>query len=580
MKYRQRNTCSGLSALLLVSGVLAGCASHAPKQELPLAEQPPLSISPASPAVEEPAASKQGEIEIVSVAAAPVQAESAPRSSVPVARETASDDDSADILLSAPGAETSAEIGASAEFWQRVRAGFALPDRENPGVETDRQWFLSHQDYLQRTLERARPYLFYIVEEVQIRGMPTDIALLPIIESAFQPFAYSHGRAAGIWQFIPGTGRLYGLKQNWWYDGRRDVYASTQAALNLLQALHTQFDGDWLLALAAYNSGAGTVSRAIKKNQQLGKPTDFWSLDLPKETRGYVPRLLAITDVIDQADEYGISLLDIPNEPYFAVVDVASQIDLAVAAELAGLETDDLYRLNPGFNRWATDPEGPHQLLVPLANAQGFSEALEQLPEEQRVKWVRHKIEAGENLNTIAKKYHTSTALVAEVNDLRSHALRAGNYLLIPAAKKELANYSLTADRRLASLQNQKRDGHKTSYVVQAGDTFWSIARQFNVAVKQLASWNGMAPRDTLKANQKLVVWTKARPLAAKAANGITQKIRYVVRRGDSLAAIAGKFQVTIKDLIRWNGLSSRKHLQPGQQLTLFVDVIKQSGNG
>ncbi len=579
MKYLRRSTCSGLSALLLVSGVLAGCASHAPKQELQITEQP-LSRSPASSATEAPAAAEQDEIKTALAPAAPVATESPTHSSAKVASETESGEDSSERLLSASEAETTSEIDASSDLWQRIRAGFALPDRENPGVETDRQWFLGHQDYLQRTLERARPYLFYIVEEVQIRGMPTDLALLPIIESAFQPFAYSHGRAAGIWQFIPGTGRLYGLKQNWWYDGRRDIYASTQAALNLLQALHKQFGGDWLLALAAYNSGAGTVSRAIKKNQQLGKPTDFWSLDLPRETRGYVPRLLAITDVVDKAEDYGVSLLDVPNEPYFAVVDVSTQIDLAVAAELAGLETDDLYRLNPGFNRWATDPEGPHQLLVPLANAQGFSEALEQLPEDQRVKWVRHKIEAGENLNTIAKKYHTSTALVAEVNDLRTHALRAGNYLLIPAAKKELANYSLTADRRLASLQNQERDGHKTSYVVRAGDTFWSIARQFNVAVKQLASWNGMAPRDTLKANQKLVVWTKSQPLAAKAANGITQKIRYVVRRGDSLAAIAGKFQVTIKDLIRWNGLSNRKHLQPGQQLTLFIDVIKQSGNG
>ncbi|MEW5756066.1 MAG: LysM peptidoglycan-binding domain-containing protein [Pseudomonadota bacterium] len=575
MKNKGINAHVGLAALLVACLDLTGCAAPAAKQEFQASDQP-VSLESTS---ETPAASSQDDAVIVRTSAEPVAPESAP-TDAQAGNEPESWTNASDSLPSDSQVATQPESESSSNLWQRLRAGFALPDRDHPGVESDRQWFLGHQDYIQRTLERARPYLFYIVEEVQIRGMPMDIALLPIVESAFQPFAYSHGRAAGIWQFIPGTGRLYGLKQNWWYDGRRDVYASTQSALNLLQDLQKQFNGDWLLALAAYNSGAGTVSRAIKKNQQLGKPTDYWSLDLPKETRGYVPKLLAITDVVDKADEYGISLLDIPNEPYFAVVDVASQIDLGVAAELAGIETDDMYRLNPGFNRWATDPEGPHHLLVPLASAQGFSEALAQLPEDQRVKWVRHKVESGETLNTIAKKYHTSTALVAEVNDLRSHALRAGNYLLIPAAKKELANYSLTADRRLASLQNQRREGHKTSYLVKAGDTFWSIARQFNVGVKQLASWNGMAPRDTLKANQRLVVWSKNRPMANLAANGNTQKIRYVVRRGDSLAAIADKFKVTIKDLARWNGLNSKKHLKPGQRLTLFIDVIKQSGNG
>ena len=474
-----------------------------------------------------------------------------------------------------------------ADLWDRLRRGFDLPHELHPRIDAELKWYARHQRYLERVSERARRYLYLIVEEVEKRGMPSEIALLPVVESAFQPFAYSHGRAAGIWQFIPSTGRLYGLKQNWWYDGRRDILASTRAALTLLQRLHRQFDGDWLLALAAYNSGQGTVQKAIRKNKRRGKPTDFWSLDLPRETRGYVPRLLALSILVEAPQKYQVRLPSIPNEPYLAQVEVDGQIDLALAADLAGISIDELYLLNPGFNRWATDPEGPHALLVPVDKAETFRARLRELPPQQRVSWKRHRIRPGESLLQIAKRYNTTVELIKDVNAIRGNLIRAGKNLIIPVSTRHLSNYTLSAEQRLSKLQNTRRSGRKAvKYRVRRGDTLWDISRSHGVSVRALAKWNGLAPRDTLRPGQTLVIWTRGEnkrraglPRTHLSRRTVTQKVNYRVRRGDSLARISRKFQVELRDLLRWNGLSPKKYLQPGQQLTLYVDVTRQAGN-
>ncbi len=272
------------------------------------------------------------------------------------------------IDISAPVSEPeNITLAPNTDLWQRIRDGYGIPESKPLHTATQKQlnWFIKHPDYIDRVVERARPYLHYIVDQLEQRNMPMEIALLPVVESGFQPFAYSHGRAAGIWQFIPGTGRLYGLKQNWWYDGRRDVIASTGAALDYLEKLYGDF-GDWQLALAAYNSGEGTVGRAIKRNKKAGKATDFWSLDLPRETSAYVPKLIAVAELVKRPAHYNITLSPIDDSPFLAVVDVGSQIDLALAAQLAEISTDEMYQLNPGFNQWATTPDGPHRLVVPL----------------------------------------------------------------------------------------------------------------------------------------------------------------------------------------------------------------------
>ena len=228
-------------------------------------------------------------------------------------------------------------------IWPRVRAGFQLSsDVNQPSLQKHVSWFARHPEYIQRVMSRADPFLYYILEEAEKRNLPTELVLLPIVESAYQPFAYSHGRAAGIWQFIPSTGKLYGLKQNWWYDGRRDIYASTQAALNYLENLNKLFKGDWMLALAAYNSGSGTVQRAVKRNRKLKRATDFWHLKLPKETRAYVPKLLALKEIITNPEKYSVSLRCISDAPGFKQVKTTAQIDLALAAELAEIDLETL----------------------------------------------------------------------------------------------------------------------------------------------------------------------------------------------------------------------------------------------
>jgi membrane-bound lytic murein transglycosylase D len=457
------------------------------------------------------------------------------------------------------------------DLWQRIRSGYAIPNETlHPKTQAQLKWFLKHPDYMNRVVERARPYLHYIVEEVEKRGMPMEVALLPVVESGFQPFAYSHGRAAGLWQFIPGTGKVYGLEQNWWYDGRRDVIESTRAALDYLEKLHNDF-GDWQLALAAYNCGEGTVSRAIKKNKKLGKATDFWSLSLPKETSAYVPKLMAVTHLVNDPSAYDIELDDVVNEPYLTIVETGSQIDLALAARLANITTDEIYHLNPGYNRWATTPEGPHRLVLPIDKADGFKQALAKLPKNERIQWARHKIKAGESLGVIAANYKTTIDTIKQANDLKGNNIRAGHHLLIPVASAKPSEYPKTVSQRLATKQNNN-SGKKTTHIVQKGDTWWDLAAKYKVSVRKLAAWNGKAPADTLSIGQKLVVW-HAKP--SKSSKTV-RTVNYTIRDGDSLWKISQKFKVSVAEVREWNGLSTRTLLKPGQNLTLYVDVTKQ----
>lgn len=468
------------------------------------------------------------------------------------------------------------------DIWQRVamQLEFAVPD--NKRVIAQRNWYARHPEYIKRVTKRAEPFIYHIVHELEKRQMPLDMALLPIVESAFDPFAYSHGRASGMWQIIPGTGKRFGLKQNWWYDGRRDVVASTKAAMDYLEYLHKYFDGDWMHALAAYNSGEGRVSRAIKKNKRKNKPTDFWSLHLPKETRAYVPKMLALVDLMKNADKYGIQWAELPNAPLIEIVDTGSQIDLAFAADLAGMSVDDLHRLNPGYNRWATDPEGPHRLLLPIDKAQVFNESLAKTDKKDRLNWTRHRIKSGESLGLIANRYHTTIKVIQDVNNLKGNNIRAGKFLLIPVSAKELSSYGLSSDQRLAKKQSTSRGSAKYTHTVVNGDTLWDISRTHKVNHRSLAKWNGMAPTDTLRLGQKLVIWKKQSQQTSSAtasnSNAIMRSINYRVRRGDSLARIAQKFSVKIADLKRWNNkLATNKYLQPGDMLKLYVDVTKVS---
>lgn len=470
--------------------------------------------------------------------------------------------------------------------WERLRAGFALPDRNHPRVLADKKWYARHQGYLNRTLERARPFLHYIMQEVERRGMPMELALLPMVESAFQPFAYSHGSAAGIWQFIQATGERYGLKINWWYDGRRDVHASTDAALNYLQDLAEQFDGDWLLALAAYNSGEGKVAREIQRNRRLGKATDYWSLSLPVETRGYVPKLLALTDIVADPARYGVTLLDVPDQPHIAAIEFDSQIDLPLIAELSEIPIEDLYRLNSGLNRWATDPDGPHRLLLPIEKMATVKEKVQALTPEQRVQWKRHIVKPGDTITSIAEHYATNPAVIRQVNRLANDGIYPGHTLIVAANRQTLiAGLNMEGTEPVATATVATPEPEKVEHRVKTGDTLWNIAKRYSVSIKNLLHWNAMALRDVLKKGQRLIIWLGpnsaaaeevARPINAPVPEDVTHRVRYTVRKGDSLQRIAKRFNVDIDKVREWNKhLTKKKRLKPGQVLTLFVDVTQ-----
>ena len=465
-----------------------------------------------------------------------------------------------------------------------IRERFTLEYDDNPRTVAERNWYARHPDYLRRVFNRAQRYMPHIVAELERRQLPMELALLPIVESAYDPFAYSHGRAAGLWQMIPGTARRFGVRQNWWYDGRRDVVDSTRAALDYLEYLYKLQDGDWLNAIASYNSGEGNVLKARKRNRGAGKPEDFWNLKLPRETSMYVPKLLALVDIVQNPEAYGLELPVITDETQFVIAEVGSQLDLALAAELAGVDVDTVYAFNPGYNRWSTDPDGPHRLILPVTAAERFTVALANVPLAERVRWNRHKVRSGQTISEIAELYHTSIASIREANNLRGNTIRAGHHLLIPVATKPLSAYSQSAEARLERKQNRQREGQRIEHVVSRGESFWTISRRYGVGTRQLAAWNGMAPGDTLSTGKKLVVWSQAdkvedrpRTSPTSAYGSTTRKVNYTVRNGDSLYLIARRFRVSINQIARWNGIDVKRILRPGQRLTMYVDVTAQS---
>jgi membrane-bound lytic murein transglycosylase D len=497
--------------------------------------------------------------------------ESAESGTIPITHPV----ETVEVVVEVP--EKIAEAAAEIEFkdvWQRVRSQLRFEFEDNNRIAAQRNWYLKHPNYMQRVAIRAKPFLHLIVEKMEQQNMPLELVLLPIVESAFDPFAYSHGRAAGMWQFIPSTGKRFGMKQTWWYDGRRDVMASTQGAIDYLNYLVNMFDGNWLHALAAYNSGEGRVRRSIRKNKRLGKPTDFWNLDLPRETRAYVPKLLALADILDNSDQYSFEWPKINNIPLTQEVTIGSQLDLALAAEMAGLTVKELHALNPGYNRWATDPNGPYNLLLPIDKVEKFSTELGKTDSSERLNWVRHKVKSGDSLLKLASKYHTNTDIISQVNELKSNMIIAGNYLIIPVALKSLDSYSLSQDQRLAKTQSKKSGEYKLNHTVKSGDTFWDLSREYKVNLRQLAKWNGMAPTDTLRPGKKLVVWVD-NVSKGQRKDAVMRTLTYTVRNGDSLARIAGKFNVKVSDIQKWNQAKLKKYLQPGQKLKIFVDVTR-----
>jgi len=330
--------------------------------------------------------------------------------------------------------------------------------------------------------------------------------------------------------------------------------------------------------VAAYNSGEGRVLSAVRRNRAAGKPTDFWHLKLPRETRAYVPKLIAIGRVVARRYQHDFTLPFVSRDPYFQVVELDGQIDLALAAKMADTSVDEIYRLNPGFNRWATRPEGPHRLAVPVEGYSRMTQALFDTPADQRVQWTRYKIRDGDVLATIAQRHDTTVAVLREANQLKGSSIRAGRHLMIPKASHAATDYSLSVRGR-EQARLSRSDGQR--YVVRNGDSLWTIGRKFGVSSRAIARWNGMAPRDTLRVGRELIIKSNkavATTIAPSGPAGTQRRIAYRVRNGDSLSTISSRFRVTVNQLVSWNKLDRAKYLQPGQNLVMYVDVTRQSG--
>ena len=406
-----------------------------------------------------------------------------------------------------------AQLKPPADLWERIRRGFAMPNLESDLVVDREQWYSTRPDYIQRMTERSSKYLFHVVEELERRGMPTELALLPYIESAFNPQAVSSAKAAGMWQFMPATGNYFELKQNLFRDDRRDVLASTRAALDYLQKLYGMF-GDWQLALAAYNWGEGSVSRAIARNQKLGLGISYSELNMPAETRLYVPKLQAVKNIIANPDLFRTELPLIENHPYFQTVDIAHDIDVALAAKLADVKLEDFKALNPSSHRPVILAAGTPQILLPWDNANIFTRNLEAYSQGQYASWTAWTAPSTMSVSAAAQQVGMSEYDLRSVNNIPPRMLiKAGSALIVPRSATMRDVSEKVADSAQLSLAPEIVN-RKASVKAGKRDTVASIAKRYGVSASNVADWNDVKTTAAFKAGQQIVLFLPVRMTA------------------------------------------------------------------
>ena len=444
------------------------------------------------------------------------------------------------------------------DLWQRMRIGFELNITDLPSIVDDqREWYLNNPSYLTTVFNRSRPFLYHVVEELELANLPLELALLPVVESTYDPLAYSSSHAAGLWQFIPSTGRQYGLTRNRWYEGRRDVVKSTSAAIAYLSYLNQRFDGDWLLALAAYNAGEGSVSKAIQKNKKLGLPADFWHLKLPKETRNYVPQLLALSALVKSSEQFAIELPNIPNEKYFETIEISNQIALSLVLDISGIDRSLFTQLNAAYRRSITPPEGTYSLVLPKGNSAKVRHFIETSNPSTWIPHTEYMVVSGDTLSHIAIRFDSPVSAIRKRNGLNTDRLKIGQILLIPHSEGDVV--TMTQVNRYETL----------NHLVSSGDSLSSLALKYRTSIKSIRHQNGLKS-NIIKIGQTLEILVPGRAsMSAK-----IRKLSYKVRKGDSLYLIGKRFSVSVSDIKKWNRIDDKKYLQPGQRLTLFINPM------
>lgn len=447
---------------------------------------------------------------------------------------------------------------APIDIWQRLRQGFQItPDNLPKSAKKQLKRYLGNPHNLNLLLANSAPYLFHVTAQLEHAKLPLELALLPIVESNFDPLAYSPSHAVGLWQFIPSTATSLGLERSRWYEGRRDVVQSTAAAVTYLSYLNKQFSGNWLHALAAYNSGEGAVRKAIRKNRRKGASTEFWSLKLPRETKNYVPQLMALAYIVQESQRLQVKLPEIANSPYFAVIELPAQIELDKVIEVTGVDDAIFTKLNSAYKRSVTPPEPGYHILLPLEYSQLLSDFLAQTDPSTWAEYREYIVKSGDTLSHIAQRYKQTTAQIKITNRLRNDFLRVGQVLRIPPTGE------------VAVLTEYRTPITKT-YIVAAGDSLSEIAQKHKITVSNLKRANNLSS-NLIKVGQELII--KASTSGPKSTP--IRKLNYQVRSGDSLYLIAKRFDLKIADITSWNKLDKNKYLQPGQRLTLYINPLR-----
>lgn len=444
---------------------------------------------------------------------------------------------------------------ADQDFWTWLAPQLQLGHIQHPDIDAWEARYRERQVELQVTLLQGREFLYPLALAVRDRGMPLEIALLPVVESQLDPTAVSRSGARGLWQLLPATAEHLGLQHDWWYDDSADFNRSTDAALNYLGYLHERFGG-WLLGLAAYNAGEGRIARQMRERRRRGLTVDYWDLELKTETRAYVPKLLALARIIRNPGT--VRLPPVSTRRTFVRLNTEGPLDITQIASLSGVDIERIYRLNPQLRRWATPPRGPHAIYLPIEASQPFSQALRELPADQRRRWRRHTVQPGETLGMIATRHGSSVALIQRLNDMNDVTIRPGQQLILADHDRQLNRLSVNAAIRQGRLSYAQRPMPGGWHEVRSGDSLWSIAQQYGTSTRTLLAQNSLAGGHRLIPGQLIRI------------GGADQRRRvyYEVQPGDMLSLIAERYRVSVNDIRSWNGIDGSL-LRPGQTLEL-----------